>query len=361
MKRILFVDLGSHYGGVETYLEGLIDMLRPQAECYALCSLPRLASNLRDRGVVTTCLPFLRGKWSKAFRVMLAFVIVPFIVLTHRIRIVQLNGYFETYLLLPLRILGCKSVYTMHGPFEADLYSWYRNPILFASRFISQYCVWSASVVVCVSETVGAIARTVLAAEKVHVIPNWVEVPVESKKVYAVQSPVRLLFVGRVERHKGVHLILEAIEELPGVSLLVVGDGSYRPELERLSQGLTVRFLGFQSHPEKFYDVSDIFVNPSLGPEGLPLVSLEAMAHGLPCIFSGLPVHHEISGEGRVAALFASGDALNLREQLRLLIQSEERRQTSGIKARDSVKLKYSFNVAAEQYLEVFAQIHGNA
>ena len=51
---------------------------------------------------------------------------------------------------------------------------------------------------------------------------------------------------------------------------------------------------------------------PSMGPEGLPMTSLEAMAHGLPCIFSDLPVHHEITDHGKGAYLFRSGEVESL-------------------------------------------------
>ena len=36
--------------------------------------------------------------------------------LRYRIRIVQLNGFFESLLLGPLRLVGCKTIYTMHNP-----------------------------------------------------------------------------------------------------------------------------------------------------------------------------------------------------------------------------------------------------
>ena len=73
-----------------------------------------------------------------------------------------------------------------------------------------------------------------------------------------------------------------------------------------------VRFVGFQRNLREFYERADIFVMPSLGPEGLPMTSLEAMAHGLPCIFSDLPVHHEITDHGKGAYLFRSGEVESL-------------------------------------------------
>jgi glycosyltransferase involved in cell wall biosynthesis len=271
-----------------------------------------------------------------------------------RIRTVQVNGFFESLLLGPLRLFGYKTIFTMHIPFETELYSWFRNPERFFPRLLSKHSLRFASQVVCVSETIGEIARSVLPQEKVTVIANWVEAP--SVLSCALSTPKRpqLLFVGRLEEYKGVQFILHAMREIPDVSLVVVGEGSYRRQLESLAARLDVRFAGFQPEPSRFYKDSTIFINPSLGPEGLPLVSLEAMAHGLPCIFSDLPVHREITAGGMAAALFDLGDSESLGRQLKQLLDSEPRRQSYSLAARQLVEQRYSRSIAARQYVEAF-------
>ena len=93
--------------------------------------------------------------------------------------------------------------------------------------------------------------------------------------------------MGRLERYKGLYLLLEALRGIPNVALTVVGDGSYRGELERLAEGINVRFEGFQSNPSKYYEETDIFVMPSLGPEGFGIVTLRrwrTVCHALSAI-----------------------------------------------------------------------------
>jgi glycosyltransferase involved in cell wall biosynthesis len=352
--RVLFIDLGSHYGGVETYVEGLAGILGPHIRGYAVCSLPKLAAKLRAQAMTVVCLPLLGSKWFKALRLLLAWLVVPYMLLRFRIRTVQLNGYFESLLLGPLRLFGCETIYTMHGPLETELYSWYRNPERFFPRVLSRYSLRFASRVVCVSETVGAIARGILPRDRVRVIANWVQPPSSFKRSFSIDRRPQLLFVGRLEEYKGIQFILEAMRKIPEVSLLVVGEGSYRAQLEATANFLDVRFAGFQGDPSSFYKDSTIFINPSLGPEGLPLVSLEAMAHGLPCIFSDLPVHREISAEGRAAALFKRGDSESLAQNLRQLLNDEDRRQSYGLAGRQLTEQKYSLRVAAQQYLITF-------
>jgi len=353
-ERVLFIDLGSHYGGVETYLDGLAGILGPSIEGYAVCSLPRLTSQLRAQGMTVVSLPLLGSKWFKGLRFLLACFIVPYLLLRFRIRKVQLNGYFESLLLGPLRVMGGETIYTMHGPFETELYSWFRNPARFFPRWVSRQSLRFASQVVCVSETVGEIARKTLPADRVKVIANWVQPPLTFRHNFSVGARPRLLFVGRLEEYKGVQFILRAIEQVGDVSLTIVGDGPYRAQLEREARQMDVHFAGFQTDPSRFYQDSTVFINPSLGPEGLPLVSLEAMAYGLPCIFSDLPVHREISGGGEAAALFTRGNSESLAEQLRLLLKHEGHRRRYGVAARQLVEQLYSRSVAGRQYIQAF-------
>jgi glycosyltransferase involved in cell wall biosynthesis len=354
-ERVLFIGLGSHYGGVETYLEGLSGILGPYAECYAVCSIPKLAFKLRAQGVIVVCLPILGSKWFKAIRFGLACFVVPYMLLRFRIRIVQLNGYFESMLLAPLRLLGCKTIFTMHGPFETELYSWFRTPERFFPRLLSKLSLRFASQVVCVSETVGEIARSILPTSKVTVIANWVQTPAPSfRQSFSLSKKPRLLFVGRLEEYKGIQFILEAMHEFPNVSLCVVGDGSYRSQLEAMAGSLDVHFAGFQPEPSCFYKEATIFINPSLGPEGLPLVCLEAMAYGLPCIFSDLPVHREITAEGKGGALFKQGDSKSLARQLNRLLNDETIRMNYGMAAVQLIKRNYSLSVAARKYIHAF-------
>jgi glycosyltransferase involved in cell wall biosynthesis len=141
---------------------------------------------------------------------------------------------------------------------------------------------------------------------------------------------------------------------MEGVRLTVLGVGSYRPQLEKLAEGLDVRFENFCANTAIFYDDADIFVNPSLGPEGLPMVSLESMAHGLPCIFSALPVHAEISNEGQAALLFEVGNVDALRSKLLLAIEDATLRERLSVHARAVVEARYSPEAARKTYLQAF-------
>jgi glycosyltransferase involved in cell wall biosynthesis len=349
-KRILLIDLGNVLGGVEYHVEDLAGFLQGSADLYCLCILPEFAKRLEPKGVRVFLLP----KMNKLLNFAAAFCLLPWLILRNRIDLVQLNGLMEGLLVLPIRLLGREVTYTRHGPFEHDLYKWYRNPAKAFPRLISRTCAKLATQIVCVSHTLAGQVSEIVSPEKVKVVPNWVRVIPPYRPRPRHSGAIRLLFVGRLERYKGLYLLLEAMRLIPETSLRVICDGSYRPELERMAQGLDVIFEGFQPDPGRFYDEADIFVMPSLGPEGLPIVTLDAMARGVPCIISDIDVNCEMSDQGRGALLFASGNAADLTQKLRAMIEQPGLRESYSREGYAIVCARYSREGAARAYLAAF-------
>ena len=93
----------------------------------------------------------------------------------------------------------------------------------------------------------------------------------------------------------------------------------------------------------------------SYGPEGLPLVALEAMSHALPCLFSDLPVHSEIAENGRAAMLFPQRRCSGPPQEPRVtLIESSSRRAAYSEHAYRTIESKYHVSVARQAYLQLF-------
>lgn len=114
---------------------------------------------------------------------------------------------------------------------------------------------------------------------------------------------VRLILVGSLEQYyKGPDVVIAALAQLcttgHDLELVIVGDGKYRQELQRLAERLgvgdRVLFRGMLPAGQAVrdeLDAADLFVLPSR-TEGLPRAMIEAMARGLPCIGStagGIP------------------------------------------------------------------------
>ncbi len=352
-STILFVSVNTFYGGGETHVENVARMLNGYCSLYAIVFHPTLARNLRAQGVRVYRLS-LFPEFARSLQVLHAFVVLPRIILRHRIRVVQVTGTIETLLLPVSRALGCTAISIRHlVPFLGDG-AWHKKLRRLLIEAVYSAGILFANRVVCVSEAVGQGMRRMAPAKRVVVIPNWVPVMPPRKSRGPRKSSLRLLFVGRLERHKGLHLLLEALKDMSGYELSVLGDGSERSHLQSLATRLNVHFYGFQPNPSDYYREADIFIMPSLGPEGLPLVTIEAMSYGLPCLLSDLPVHRELSSNGSAAMLFRCGDPVDLRSRLHALLNDESERRQYGDAAYEMVLRRHSADVARAAYLSAF-------
>lgn len=359
LPRVLIVSLGKTFGGAEVYVENLTSLLEGHAILFCLTAHPELSRRLKGKGVRLLWFPSL-PQCLHGLRFLIGTVLVGFAALRHGIQVVQTNGYSEVLALLPARVLGCKAFTTRHLTFDIDGALSLENLARRFARLIYRIGARFANGVICVSGPVAKEARTLIDPGRITVIHNWVP-DVPCFIAHASNRPVKILFVGRLVEHKGLRVLLAAAKGLGDLELTIVGEGEGRPQLERFAKGLVTRFVGFQSDPRPFYREADIFVNPSLGPEGMPLVSLEAMGQSVPCILSDLPVHNELAEDGKSALLFRSGDANDLREKLLILMNNGEMRRGYAARAHDMLLRKYTSKVAQERYLCAFGIADGTA
>lgn len=147
------------------------------------------------------------------------------------------------------------------------------------------------------------------------------------------ERPARLVFVGNLAQlYKAPDVLVEAVgvcaQQGLDVEMTMVGDGQYRPELERqaASLGLNghVRFVGQvpAGEPVRAYlDRADVFCLPS-HQEGLPRAMIEAMARGLPCIGSTVGGFPELLSEDEMVP---PGDAVALAFRIRQMVSDPAR------------------------------------
>lgn len=133
-----------------------------------------------------------------------------------------------------------------------------------------------------------------------------------------------VLFVGRLVKLKGVDLLLDAMRDVAGTRLVIVGDGPERRALERAAAGLDVTFEGMLPHDEvkrRFWDAAAL-VQPSL-TEGLPNSVMEAMAHGVPVIGTAVGGIPDVVKDGETGFLLKERDPRLLGSRLNALIQDK--------------------------------------
>lgn len=153
---------------------------------------------------------------------------------------------------------------------------------------------------------------------------------------------LNILFVGRLEPRKGLHVLQEALRRLrlgSRARLLVVGDGPLRHPL--MAQG---RFAGCETlymrsvTPDllaRVYASADIFCAPATRNESFGMVLLEALAMGLPVIASDLPGYRSVIRGGVDGELARAGNAADWARVVRSLVTDETTRRKFSSGARE--------------------------
>jgi glycosyltransferase involved in cell wall biosynthesis len=136
-------------------------------------------------------------------------------------------------------------------------------------------------------------------AERVRMLRNGVDLarfrPVDReafRRDLGLSAPI-LLAVGNLVALKRHRLLVEALVQLPGVDLVIVGEGPERGAIERLARARKladrVHLLGHvpQDRLPEIYSAADLLLLPS-EREGWPNVLLESMACGTPVVVSDI-------------------------------------------------------------------------
>lgn len=180
------------------------------------------------------------------------------------------------------------------------------------------------------------------------IIPNGVDTSHFCPEVTPLKDfrdgKLNILFVGRLEKRKGLNYLLKAYRliktEMPGTRLIVVGPGTrLRRGYQRMvkKQGLEdVVFTGGVPYAElpRYYQSADVFCSPATGGESFGIVLLEAMSVGKPIVASDIEGYNELVTSGIHGLLVPSRDENALAQALLTLLRDKSRCQQMGEQGR---------------------------
>ncbi|WP_206916041.1 1,4-alpha-glucan branching protein domain-containing protein [Alicyclobacillus suci] len=191
---------------------------------------------------------------------------------------------------------------------------------------------------------------------RVHLIPNGVDATLLRHSsedgadaqgmggwdVFSTKSELRggrssdrpmVLFVGRLVREKGVHVLLEAattiVSRAPHVRFVIVGHGpmleDLRAQAQRLGLAHCVEFLGFVGDDTRnaLLEQANVAVFPSLY-EPFGIVALEAMAAGVPVVVSDVGGLSDIVSHEHNGLTAFPGDAASVANQVWRLLREPQ-------------------------------------
>lgn len=154
--------------------------------------------------------------------------------------------------------------------------------------------------------------------------PTDMDVPARVK----VENNDTFMFIGRLSDEKGIRLFCEAITR-GGYSGIVLGDGYLLKELKIKYTNIT--FMGWCSKEDviKYIQKVRTLIFPSLWYEGAPLVIMEMMQYGIPCIVSDVSSATEKIEDGRNGYVFKSNDIGALIQVMDKIMKNEHLEQVS--------------------------------
>jgi len=228
---------------------------------------------------------------------------------------------------------------------------------------ISKPILQNADAVLALTEDMKKEMQRVCPRE-ISVIPNGI-----SLERFRVSSGCReekstrtVIFVGRLHPVKGVQYLIEAMaivhQKIPDIKLVIVGDGTERPILEKRVRELDlnecIQFLG-QVSQEKMPDImhqADILVLPSLS-EGFPTVILEAMAGGLPIIATSVRGIPDIIDEGINGYLVNTKRPDEIADKILTLMLNDDMRKKISINNREKAEM-FTWDKVADKVEEIY-------
>jgi len=181
---------------------------------------------------------------------------------------------------------------------------------------------------------------------------------------YGIPGRLILLYTGRLDKEKRIEVILRAlpaIVERLDAQLVVAGPGKLRNDLETLAVDLgmkdRVTFLGYLPDEDvpRLYRLADVFVIAAVA-ELQSIVTMEAMASGLPVIAADVMALPELVHHGENGFLFPQDDAQALAAAAITILSNEPLRRQMAKKSEEIIKV-HDINEVVEQYEMLYARM----
>ncbi|MGI9168223.1 MAG: glycosyltransferase family 4 protein [Pyrinomonadaceae bacterium] len=268
-------------------------------------------------------------------------------------------------LMFTAKLFGAKVVCHFHGRRSGALFL----PSYRGARCLGRFTSKSFDRIIFLSPGLKESLLPVFGAEKAEVVPNFVEPGHYQLSSGLTAREARAIFVGRLSDDKGIYEFLESMAllrregrplrvDILGVAETDEDELSVREFAAGAGIAQALVFHGLKTGQEKadLLGQATVFVLPSK-LEIFPLTVLEAYASGLPVVASCVGALPEIIQEGENGFLVRPGNASELAECLRRILDDEQLRLKMAAVNRQTVETLYSKNLSVSKVAEIFRSL----
>ena len=273
------------------------------------------------------------------------------------------------------RLTDVPFVYTIQGPGTRLGHPLVDTVITAYHHSVERWIVNRARKVILLSKSLASAAQELGVEEsRMTVVPSGIDpqhfdperFEVEEKAHFLrhqleIGDSVVLGYVGRLVPAKGLEVFFSAVKQIQdehqNITILIIGDGALRKNLEAIANKLKVRtiFTGWKRDTLPYYALIDIFVLPSFY-EGLANVLLEAMAMKKPVVATKVGGNPDIILNGENGFLVPAGDSKQMASALKQLIEDDNLRARIGTSNRRKIEKCFSWTTAAERMERVYSE-----
>ena len=196
-------------------------------------------------------------------------------------------------------------------------------------------------------------------------------IPILGAKPHETRQIPRILFLSNLIVSKGVLQLLDAckmlVERNLGFECDFVGAETDEMTSERFSQEVRIRgleghvnYLGkkYDEEKEEVWNNADVFIFPTFYPnECFPLVLLEAMQHGLPCVSTDEGAISSIIDDGITGFIVEKKNPQQLADRIQQLLSDADLRHSMGGAGRQKYEREYTLDVFEKRMVDIFQHI----
>ena len=224
---------------------------------------------------------------------------------------------------------GAKFIFNPY--FHGRSHTSFRNILFNFYHLIGKRIFQESDVIVCSSEYEREILENFFTFKEIEIIPLGIDFSKFTKNIKRKQRIKTILYVGRLEKYKGIDHLVKAMHLLRkdhDVNLKIIGGGPYRRDLEYLVKKLNltnnVTFLGRKGMAEMadLYSKAEVLVSPSLH-ESFGLVLIEALKSGLAVLSTPVGEAPFLIRNNMILELKIPPDSVDIANKLKNLIDNK--------------------------------------
>lgn len=256
----------------------------------------------------------------------------------------------------------------------------YTELLSLKGRFLTQ-CIWKlleknlirkADQVVAINHSIADELAKRYNINKPDVVMNVADIteiePIDLRKKYDLNRKFILIYQGILRPGQGIDRILKALSEMPEVGLVIVGDGPYRSEIERLASELgvsdSIRFTGMIPPTELAAYTSGADAGLLLMEAGamnnylaLPQKLFQYIESGVPPIVTNLPELRKVVETDKLGLVIDAEGSSRDRAVLKMFLEKEiQKAKENCLRIRE----KYSWQREGKRLMDIYRRLAGD-